>query len=119
MEPKYNLWIEIEGGVVLSQWRILLLESIERHGSISAAADEMNVPYRRAWERLHEMEDRLGKSLLETEVGGPHGGGAVLTKSAKTLIDRFNRFSHGFEDYVRDRFAGAFPADNEEEGVRE
>jgi molybdate transport system regulatory protein len=118
MEPKYNLWIEVDGEVILSQWRILLLESIERHGSISAAADEMEVPYRRAWERLHEMEDRLGEALLETEVGGPHGGGAVLTNSAKTLINRFNRFSHGFDDYVRKRFGDAFPLKSNEEEVR-
>jgi molybdate transport system regulatory protein len=77
MDPKYNLWIELDGEVVLSGWRISLLKSIARHGSISAAASEMGVPYRRAWQRLHEMEERLGEALVNTEVGGALWRGGI------------------------------------------
>ncbi len=39
--PQANLWIERDGQVVLSRWRVQLLEAIEETGSISAAADRM------------------------------------------------------------------------------
>jgi molybdate transport system regulatory protein len=108
MEPKYNLWLEREGKVVLSAWRVRLLEAVERLGSISAAAEALGVPYRRAWQRLHEMESRLGVTLLETEVGGAGGGGARLTPVAKELIERFHRFAHGLEAEIEARYRSAF-----------
>ena len=56
MKPRFNLWVEAEGTVVLSAWRIRLLEAIDASGSIRAAAEELHVPYRRAWQKVHEME---------------------------------------------------------------
>ena len=110
MKPRYNLWIEKEGEVVLSTWRVKLLQAIDTSGSITSAAEKMDVPYRRAWERLNEMENRLGFHLLETEVGGTGGGGAVLTDKAKDLISRFNRFEEGLASEIQERFRNAFEA---------
>ena len=66
MQPKSNLWIEKDGEVVLSRWRVNLLRAIDEAGSISAAAEKMKVSYHRAWEKLHEMETRLGVTLVES-----------------------------------------------------
>jgi molybdate transport system regulatory protein len=85
-----------------------LLEAVGRTGSISAAAEEFKVPYRRAWERLHEMESALGKSLVETAVGGPAGGGARLTAQADDLIRRFHVFADGLEAEIDRRYQEAF-----------
>jgi molybdate transport system regulatory protein len=111
MKPRFNLWIEVDGDVVLSRWRIKLLKAIDNYGSISAAADRMGVPYRRAWERINEMERRLGVDLLQTEVGGSGGGGAILTEEAKALIVRFDRFENGMEEEIGRRFINAFEKD--------
>lgn len=108
MEPRFNLWVEIGGEVVLSKWRLELLEQIERTGSISSAAEAMEVPYRRAWEKIHEMESRLGESLVETEVGGPGGGGARLTPLAQDLMRRFRAFAAQLDGEIQDRFQAAF-----------
>ena len=64
MNPGFNLWIEHDDQVVLSFWRVRLLEAIDTTGSISAAAEALNVPYRRAWEKLQEMEHGLGYKLV-------------------------------------------------------
>ncbi|HEY48221.1 MAG: hypothetical protein AMJ88_01125 [Anaerolineae bacterium SM23_ 63] len=111
MIPKYNLWLESRGEVLLSVWRVKLLESIEEMGSITSAAAVMGVPYRRAWQRLREMEERLGVPLVTTEVGGVGGGGAKLTSEAKDLVQRFHRFAGGFEDEIHERFENAFGED--------
>jgi molybdate transport system regulatory protein len=108
MQPQVNLWIEIDGQVVLSRWRIELLAAIAETGSISGGAERMGVSYRRAWEKIQEMEQRLGVNLLETQTGGPGGGGAHLTQAAKDYIARFRQFSNGIDTYVQRHFQEAF-----------
>lgn len=108
MQPKSNLWIEKDGEVVLSRWRVNLLRAIDETGSISAAAEKMKVSYHRAWEKLHEMETRLGVALVETQTGGEHGGGARLTATAHDYVARFEQFSQGIDETVARRFAQAF-----------
>ncbi len=108
MEAKFNLWIEHEGVVVLSPWRVSLLETIEAAGSISAAAERLNIPYRRAWEKVQEIEAGLGYRVLDTAVGGTGGGGARLTPAGQAAIARFKAFAEGFEGVVRGRYEAAF-----------
>ena len=108
MRPRVNLWLEIDGQVALSSWRVGLLEAIDRLGSISAAADELEVPYRRAWQKIKEMERRLGTPLLETSVGGQRGGGARLTPAGRSCVEQFHDFSRGIEADVAARYAAVF-----------
>jgi molybdate transport system regulatory protein len=108
MQPHLNLWLEVGGEVALSTWRVELLEAIDRLGSISAAAEEMDVPYRRAWQRVKEMERRLGVSLLQTSIGGQRGGGARLTPAAQRYVEQFHEFGDGIEEDVAARFQSVF-----------
>lgn len=108
MNPGFNLWVEIDGAVVLSRWRVQLLRAIDSTGSIRSAAEELKVPYRRAWEKVHEMEGRSRRHLVETEVGGEGGGGARLTEEARDLVSRFARFEAGLEAEIERRYAEAF-----------
>ncbi len=108
MEPHLNVWIEHNGVVVLSEWRVKLLEWIDQTGSISRAAEKMNVTYARAWEKLHEMEEGLGYKLVEAQAGGVHGGGASLTTPGHDLIKKFRTFDQGLSDEIDQRFATAF-----------
>jgi molybdate transport system regulatory protein len=110
MAPRVNLWLEIDGQVALSSWRVALLEAVDRLGSISAAAAAMHVPYRRAWQKLREMERRLGVPLLETSVGGQHGGGAHLTAAGRRCVEQFHEFGRGLEADVVARFRSVFEA---------
>jgi molybdate transport system regulatory protein len=111
LTPHANLWIEHDGEVVLSTWRVQLLEAIEATGSISAAAVRMQVQYRRAWERLEEMERGLGVALVERHVGGPGGGGARLTDAGREYVTRFNTFAQGVEALIARLFEQAFTSE--------
>ena len=108
MQPRYNLWLEVEGEVVFSLWRADLLRAVAASGSISAAAEELQIPYRTAWQKIHEMETRLGKKLVETQTGGQHGGGARLTPAAEEYLERFERFAQDMERFVVDSFDANF-----------
>jgi len=111
LTPHLNLWLEQDGQVVLSKWRVQLLEAIEQNGSISAAADGMGVQYRLAWDRLDEMETGLGVRLVERQVGGPGGGGARLTEAGRDYVARFNRFAEAIDAVVADHFSATFGND--------
>ena len=105
-----NLWIEANGKVVLSRWRVQLLEAVNETGSISAAAERLGIQYRLAWERLEEMEHGLGVRLVDRQVGGAHGGGATLTPAAHDYILRFNAFAAAVDAALYTEFGHHFPA---------
>jgi len=106
--PHLNVWIEAEGEVVLSLWRVELLEAIDETGSITAAAARMDVQYQRAWHRLDEMERGLGLRLVDRQVGGVGGGGAYLTDAGRAHVARFRRFYQAIEEVAASEFAAAF-----------
>ncbi len=108
LEPRSKLWIERNGNVVLSDWRMALLAGVDRTGSLSRAAEEMDVPYRTAWQKLKDTEERLGVRLFDTQSGGADGGGSVLTPAAKDLLRRYRQFGEGLTELVDRRFAEAF-----------
>lgn len=108
MQPHYNLWLEVDGEVVLSLWRVDLLRAVVATGSISAAAEQLKIPYRTAWQKINEMETRLGEKLVETQTGGRHGGGARLTPAAERYLAQFERFAHDMERFVVDSFEANF-----------
>jgi molybdate transport system regulatory protein len=115
MQVKSNFWIEQGGRVVLSRWRVALLQAIDETGSISAAAERMGIPYRRAWDKVHECEERLGVKLLATQTGGTGGGGARLTPEGGEYVKRFQKFSQGLDDLINSRFTEAFEGCDVEE----
>lgn len=111
MRPRLKVWIEGQDGrVVLSEWRVALLEAVGRHGSLAAAAREMGVPHRTAWQRVREMEERLGTKLVEGSSGGASGGSSRLTDAAQGLIERYQRLRMGLDEQVHARFLEAFDA---------
>jgi molybdate transport system regulatory protein len=110
MQPKVNFWIEKEGQVALSDWRVRLLVAVAETGSISAAAAKMGVSYRRAWDKIHESEQRLGVKLVDTQTGGAGGGGSALTPAAQDFIHRFHQLTEGLNEAVAARFYEFFPS---------
>ncbi len=109
MRARLKVWLESEDGrVALSDWRVALLEAVDRHGSLVAAAREMGVPHRTAWQKVHDVEQRLGMKLLHTSSGGASGGGSELTEEARDLIGRYRSLQAGLDDLVAQRFREGF-----------
>lgn len=109
--PRANFWIEKDGEVVLSTWRVKLLEAIAETGSITAGAERMNVPYRVAWQKVQEIQERLGKPVLETQTGGPGGGGAQLTPTGERYVKQFHEFADDLHKRVQRRYREVFIED--------
>lgn len=73
----------------LGPGRSELLERIARTGSISAAAREMGMSYRRAWLLVEATNAAFVEPLVATSTGGSGGGGAHLTDFGMAMLARY------------------------------
>jgi molybdate transport system regulatory protein len=108
MQVRSNFWLEEDGKVLLSEWRVALLEAVAQTGSIKAAAAQQGVHFRVAWRKLHEMEERLGVKLTEGSAGGPHGGGTRLTAEGQLYVRKFRTFMTGLKEMAHKQFQETF-----------
>ena len=95
---KVRVWVERKGVKVLGPGRVELLGHIERHRSISRAAKEMNMSYRRAWSLVRDMNEAAGEPLVELTTGGSGGGGATLTARGKEAIALYQLITKQFAE---------------------
>ena len=65
-----------------------LLILVDETGSLHQAAKSMGMSYSKAWRVTRQAEVHLGVTLLERQIGGPNGGGSVLTEDGRQLIVR-------------------------------
>jgi molybdate transport system regulatory protein len=86
---RLRLRVDFEASGSLGPGKVSLLEAIGRTGSISAAAREMGMSYRRAWLLVDATNALFRQAVVSTSAGGKHGGGAELTAFGRELIARF------------------------------
>ena len=86
---RLTLRIDFENGSQIGHGKVRLLELIAEHGSISRAAREMNMSYRRAWLLTDEMNRMFKTPVLETQHGGAGGGSARLTSFGHAVIGHY------------------------------
>ena len=69
-----------------------LLRSVEKNGSLRAAAIEMEMAYSKASKLLKQAEANLGFSLTTRSTGGKDGGGSVLTPEGKQWLRKYEAY---------------------------
>ena len=72
--------------------KIALLEHIGTGGSLSQAARELGMSYRRAWQLLESLNSSFREPVVLTAKGGRCGGGARLTAFGRLLIGVYREF---------------------------
>ncbi len=108
MKPRIKLWIEQNGLLVLSDYRVQLLRHVRETGSLAAAASRMKLSYRRAWGKIKEIEKNLGVALVESEAGGARGGRTRLTRQGERLVGLYLRLQDAVETDLEREFAAVF-----------
>ncbi|HEX5711297.1 MAG TPA: TOBE domain-containing protein [Sulfuricurvum sp.] len=101
-----RFWLTKENESFLGAGRVELLERIEQTGSINAAAKEMKMSYKAAWERVNRMNTLADYPLIDRTTGGRGGGGTKLTPYAHELIATFHRLGELHRQFI-DRFSEA------------
>jgi molybdate transport system regulatory protein len=67
------------------------MELIAETGSISAAGRAMGMSYRRAWLLVDSLNASFREPLVAKQTGGSGGGGAVLTRLGREVVQRYRR----------------------------
>lgn len=83
--------IVFESGARIGPGKVKLLESVRDTGSISAAAREMGMDYKRAWMLLDSMNQAFTEPVVSAAPGGAGGGGAILTAFGAEVLERYRR----------------------------
>lgn len=97
--------ILIGAAVAIGPGKAALLEAITKTGSISAAAREMGMSYRRAWSLVDRMNTDFTGALVEKVAGGRGGGGAQLSALGQDVLARYH--------VIEDKAAASVKADME------
>ena len=91
MKPKvqFRLRVMREDTVAIGPGKVALLEAISETGSISAAARQLDMSYRRAWLLVDELNSGLVSPAVSTAAGGARGGGTALTPVGLEVVRRY------------------------------
>jgi len=84
-----RLRIDLGPDCSIGPGKIGLLEEIERSGSLSKAARNLKMSYRRAWLLLEDLNRTLGQPVTTASVGGAGGGGAQITPFGQHVVAAF------------------------------
>jgi molybdate transport system regulatory protein len=106
LKAHYKLWLSLkndEGILGDGKWR--LLKAIEEFGSISKAAINLGISYRKAWGDLKKVEELLGMTVIERHRGGQLGGSSIITDQGMYLIKAYTRFHNEFESFFQKSFS--------------
>ncbi|MEW6202683.1 MAG: substrate-binding domain-containing protein [bacterium] len=105
IKVKSKVWLEDNGKYIFGDGRAVLLRGIGETGSIKTAAEQLSISYRRAWEYVKKLEERLGVPLVEPQIGGRGGGGSQLTEKAKIFLKNYEKARKDINKYVDKRFS--------------
>lgn len=88
---RIRLSIHFDSGARIGPGKVALLESVRDTGSISAAARDMGMSYKRAWLLLDSINQAFTEPVVRAAPGGAKGGGAILTAFGLDLLKRYRR----------------------------
>ncbi|GLU44579.1 winged helix-turn-helix domain-containing protein [Allomuricauda sp. NBRC 101325] len=99
-ELKMRCWIDIDGKKFFGPGRVQLLQMINEHGSLSKAAKEMGMSYRKAWAMVDDLNARGKTPFVILHKGGVSGGGAELTPEAQQLLQAYSELTKELEQAI-------------------
>jgi molybdate transport system regulatory protein len=94
--------ILIGDAVAIGPGKALLLEKIENTGSISAAAREMGMSYRKAWGLIDSLNNDFNAEIVSKSSGGKGGGGTFLSPLGKEMLRRYSLIEKVAAESIKD-----------------
>jgi molybdate transport system regulatory protein len=103
--PAIRVRIDLSPDSALGPGKIALLERIEASGSLSQAARELGMSYRRAWLLLDDVNRMFADPATTASVGGSGGGGARLTDLGREIVKAYREIEDAAEKAAGPRIA--------------
>lgn len=95
-----RIWLESESERFFGPGPMELLERIAETGSISNAAKEMKMSYKKAWELINHLNTQTNVPVVVPHAGGEKGGGSTLTPEALELIKYYKALRKRFQTFL-------------------
>lgn len=86
---KLNVQILRADQPAIGPGKALILEAVDRHGSISAAGRELGMSYRRIWLLVSALNRDWREVVVDTHVGEGPKSGARLSPFGQDLLNRY------------------------------
>jgi molybdate transport system regulatory protein len=83
--------VDFGNGSALGPGKVALLEAIARTGSLSQAARDLPMSFRRGWLLLDSLNHSFRHRVAALSTGGRGGGGAALTPFGKSLVAAYRK----------------------------
>ncbi len=96
-----SLRIDFPGGARLGPGKAALMETIDKAGSIRAAATELGMSYPRALKLIEQLNRDFRGPLVTSHHGGAGHGGSQLTELGRSVLARYRAICSTAEDAVR------------------
>jgi len=90
-EVRFRLRITRGDAIAIGPGKVDLLEAIAAAGSLTAAAKQLGMSYRRAWLLVDTMNRCFRQPVVHTAAGGARGGGTLLTELGREVAERYRR----------------------------
>ena len=100
-EIKNRCWIEKDGQKLFGPGPYQLLKHIETKGSISLAAKEMKMSYKKAWDIVDRLNTLSQSPLVISHKGGKSGGGAELTVLGQEIVKKYENLLEKISEVVK------------------
>ncbi len=97
---RFKCWIEDENEKFYGPGPNDLLKSIQKEGSLSRAAEQMNMSYKKAWDIIRRLNSHTETPMVILKKGGSHGGGAEVTEKSLKTIEQFEKLQRQMKDLV-------------------
>jgi molybdate transport system regulatory protein len=94
--------MEKDGELYMGWGRAMLLQRIEKLGSIAAAARSMRLGYRNAWLWIEAMNRLSPAPLVEITTGGVGGRHARLTEEGRKTVSEYKKLRARFQEFLRE-----------------
>jgi molybdate transport system regulatory protein len=104
--------IDFGGKCSLGIGKIELLEGIAASGSLSQAARNMRMSYRRAWLLLADLNVSFDQPVALTSTGGRGGGGVTLTPFGERLVVQYRKMEAKLKTLAEAHFMDFRPRGN-------
>jgi len=108
--PVVRFRIDFAKNSKLGPGKIDLLEAIRDSGSLSQAARNLGMSYRRAWLLVNSLKESFREPVTVSSTGGKGGGGVLVTEFGKSLIKSYRELERDIAALALRRLHAIMPA---------
>lgn len=80
-----QILVNDDGEIIMGNGRMLILESIDRTGSINQTSKELKMSYKSVWSKIRSTEKNFGRPVVHAD----RRTGSRLTREGRELLEKY------------------------------